>query len=182
VYFGPDGAVNLLFASGDPGNLTRPSGQNYAYKVIDRTTRMSGVNNGVDADVDRACGGDTSSGRIPLGPGERVITPPMVAKGVVAWTSYRSQGTGCTAGQSRLYAMRYDTCEDATGDGNRPAGGEMVDGLPAEPVLHRPSQTLLWGTSAGPSGAQTIGNDARTKGEGTLGLKRLFWRLERDIR
>ena len=136
----------------------------------------------VPADVDQACGGLDPSGIIPLGAEERVISPPVVAKGVVAWTTYTVSTNACERGQANLYAMNYLTCTDAT-DGNGPPAPQPVgEGLPTSPVLHRDSQDFIVGTSAGPTAAQATGIGVDTKGAGRPWVKRLYWRNIIDAR
>ncbi|MCK6551354.1 hypothetical protein L6R52_36300 [Myxococcota bacterium] len=181
VFFGPDGAINLVYASGDYANLTVPGGQNYAYKIVDTASRRAGVPAG-QANVAAACSGASTSGIIPLAPGERVISPPVVSKGVVAWTTYTAGSSGCVSGNGALYAMKYDTCENALGAGNRPTPVSTGAGIPSSPVLHRPSERFLVGSSAGPTAAQTISAQATTRGGRTPALKRLYWRPELQVR
>jgi hypothetical protein len=181
VYFGASGAVSLVYGSGDYRNLNSPGVANFVYKVVDRDSRRSGVPNG-RADIATACGGRSTSGVIALGNGERIISPPIVEKGLVAWTSYTPGQTSCIAGSAQVYAMNYETCADALGRGERPVGQDAGLGLPTSPKLHRASQSLLVGTSAGPTGEQTVKQDANTRGGRMKVIRRLYLRPEQDNR
>jgi hypothetical protein len=182
VYFGADGVVNLVFGSGDFRNLTSPGGQNYVYRVKDTGTRTNGVGAG-RATVDGVCtGSGSASGIFPLPAGERLLASPIVDSGVVAWTSYRAETSGCVAGSSEVYAMDFESCVDAVDGAGRPDGRDAGLGLPSEPVLHRRSQTLMVQTSASPTAAQTDRTAVRTRGNGQPWTRLLYWRLELDNR
>jgi hypothetical protein len=181
VFFDPSGNVNLVFGSGDFERLTQTGPQNNVYKVVDRSVRKRVVAN-VPADIDTACGGLDPRGVIALGEQERVISPPVVGKGVVAWTTYRVSENACERGQASLYAMNYLTCTDAT-DGNGPPSAQPInEGLPASPILHRDSQNFIVSTSAGPTAAQSVAVEVETKGAGRPWVKRLYWRNIIDAR
>lgn len=175
VFYGPDGAVNLVFGSGDYERLTIPAGGNAVYKAIDRDSRRAGA--GVTpADVATSCGGNTS-GTIGIG-NARVLSPPIVRKGIVAWTTYVPGTTGCTAGQADLYLMNYASCADANTGAPRPAGTGIGNGIPTSPIVHEQSATVVAGTSAGVTAAQTTAvSGLSAKGGVTPYVKRLYWRL-----
>ena len=185
VFFGADGAVNVAFGSGDYRNLTAPSGPTFVYRMRDIGSRQNGLpaQPGQLANVCAPVGGN-SSGVFPLGPGERLLTSPVVEGGVVAWSTYRSETTGCVSGISRVYAMDYQTCYDvmnpAASPPARPTARNVGLGLPSEPVLHRTSQQLLVQTSASPTADQTFAAPVRAKGGGRPWSKFLYWRLELD--
>jgi hypothetical protein len=181
VFFDPSGNVNLVFGSGDFERLTQTGPANNVYKVVDRNVRKRNIGN-APTDVDQACGGLDPSGIIPLGAQERVISPPTVAKGVVAWTTYTPTTNACLEGQANLYAMNYLTCTDATDGNGPPSPVPLNDGLPASPVLHRDSQQFIAGTSAGPTADQTVEVGVDTRGAGRPWAKRLYWRAIIDAR
>lgn len=187
VFFGPDGSPNVVYGSGDFRNLTTAGGQNYVYKAIDRQARRGGDNT-TAADVQYACGSPSStrSGVITLAAGERVISPPVVAKGVVSWTTYTAQATGCAAGTGSVYAMRYDTCDEAIDNnvppGTSPRAHSTNAGIPAQPTMHRASESLMISKSTAPSGGQAVISDVNTRGGGRPVLKRLYWRPQMDNR
>ncbi len=174
VFFDPTGNVNLVFGSGDFERLTQTGVTNYIYKIVDRTVRKKTVPN-QPADVATACN-NVSTGRISLGPQERVISPPMVGKGIVAWTTYSPSTNACISGGAKVYAMNYLTCTDAVDGAGPPTGVPVQDGLPASPVLHRDSQNLLVGTSAGPTASQVTEVQVLTRGGANAWTKRLYWR------
>lgn len=176
VFFGPDGRVNILYGSGDFQNLINATGGNAVYKVIDRDSRSFSIG-GNRGEIDRSCGGSTP-GVVNIGD-ERLLSPPIVSKGLVAWTTYRPGSNGCVAGQAYLYAMNYSTCVDAVNGAPAPTGRPLGDGIPTSPVLHESSSTLIASTSVGVSAAQatSVANVA-TKGAGTPYVKRLYWKLE----
>ena len=183
AYFGTDGEVNLVFGSGDYQNLTSAPASNALFRVRDATTRQAGVPPG-NTRLDQVCwpdGGGATSGMILLGAGERVLSKPIVASGVVAWTTYVSTTDGCVAGNGMLYAMDFETCQDVLNPGNpRPSGTNVGAGIPTSPVLHRQSESLLVQSSAGPTGGQVGTQAATTRTAGKLGVKRLYWRLDVD--
>ena len=181
AFFDVDGAVSLVFGSGNFKDLTQPSSANFVYKVRDENTRRPGVPNG-PATVAQVCQPDgvgNTEGVFPLGPGERLISSPIVENGLVAWTTYVSRTTGCVSGDGYYYAMNFQTCADAQTGGARALRRGIGPGLPTAPTLHAQSERLLVNTSAGPAAGQVV----RTTPQNTLGggrpaAKRVFWRLE----
>lgn len=183
AYFGQDGAVNIVFGSGDYQNLTSAAAANAVFRARDVTTRQQGVPAG-PARLDQVCrpnGSGVTEGVLNLGPGERVLSKPIVSGGVVAWTTYVSASSGCVAGSGLVYAMDFETCEDVLSPGNsRPAGSPTGAGIPTSPVLHGQSETVLVQSSAGPTGGQVQSDAANTRSGGNPMLKRLYWRLKVD--
>jgi hypothetical protein len=179
VFFDPSGNPNLVFGSGDFERLTQNGPQNSFYKIIDRGVRTRNIGNN-PADIQRACG--TLDGVIDIGPNERVISPPFVGKGIVAFTTYTPNTNACASGQAKLYAMNYLTCSDAVDGQPQPQPTDIGDGLPSTPVLHRDSQKLLGQTSAGPTADQVTEVDVATKGGNRTWVKRLYWRPVLDAR
>ena len=174
--------VALAFGSGDYENLTQTSGQNYFYKVRDPNTRRRGVPDGPTT-VAQACAasGGSTDGVFPLGSGERTLSKPVVEDGLVIWTSYRSETSGCASGEGFVYTMKFEDCADALTNGPRPVGRRIEDGMPTSPTLHRQTRKVLVNTSAGPTAAQTRATaPAATRGFGRPYIKRLYWRLELD--
>ncbi len=183
AYFGQDGVVNIVFGSGDFQNLTSAPASNAVFRAEDATTRQAGVPAG-PARLDQVCvdnGSGVTEGVINLGPGERVLSKPVVTQGVVAWTTYVSASSGCVAGSGVVYAMDFETCEDVLAPGNtRPAGAPTGAGIPTSPVLHGQSETVLVQSSAGPTGGQVRTDAATTRSGGNPMMKRLYWRLKVD--
>ncbi len=183
VFFGTDGAVNLVFGSGSHRDLTTPGPVNGVFKVVDEGTRQRPVA-GV-ASIDDACapsGGD-SSGFIPLRAGVRVVSPPVVQDGVVAWTTYETASTGCVAGSAEVAAMRFDTCEDALDpDNDRPQPVSIGLGIPTSPALHAASGQLLVRTSQGGQGGDVGGHAAAVTSGVRPWARKLYWRYELDVR
>ena len=179
AFFDADGQVSLVFGSGDYQNLTQASGTNYVFKVRDPNTRRVGVPNGPSTTA-QVClpSGTNTNGIFPLGPGERMISKPIVEGGLVAWTTYVSRTNGCVSGDGYLYVMDFQTCADLVSGGPRPVGIPIGPGLPTAPTLHQQSQRLLLNTSAGPTAAQVAPIAANTRGGGRPVAKRLYWRLE----
>jgi hypothetical protein len=185
VFFGSEGAVHLVFGSGSHENLTQTGPRNCVYKVVDPSTRREGVPVG-PGDVGEVCaptGGGDTVGVFPLPAGHRVVSPPIVRNGVVAWTTYHAATSGCVSGDAYLFGMRHDSCADALGHGTeRPEPVPVGQGLPASPVLHATSGTLLTRTSAGP-GAEGVGAfSADTSGGDRPWARKLYWRYELDVR
>ncbi|MCC7385938.1 MAG: hypothetical protein IT384_29080 [Deltaproteobacteria bacterium] len=179
VFFGGDGAVNLVFGSGDATDLTHNTGsQEYVFKVKDeRFTRAIPPATGTSAQV---CGPDPSGNRdgsIALAPGERLVSPPIVAKGVVAFTTFTpGAAAACGSGSARLYAFNYERCTDAfDSTQRRPSPVSLGGGIPTSPVLLRASERIAVMTSAEPAAAR-ISRPVQTSGGRLMRLRRLFWR------
>jgi hypothetical protein len=186
-FFGADGAVNLAFGSGgegepsDPLRLTRnDNGQNYFFKLRDDFTRGGSAT--AQAQVDNVCNpvsGD-QSGRFALPANAKMVSAPVVEKGVVAYTSF-VPGNGCSTTQAYVSAFNFETCADLFGTGPRPTavllGG---DGIPVSPVIHRASETLIAQRSGGATASQvgTAMGLNWTLGGRRPAAKRLYWRLE----
>lgn len=180
-FFGLNGEVNLVFGSGDFEHLDKPDATNYLFKVVDNATRQIGMPN-TPADLAKSCGA-TSSGQIALGAGERIITRPVVGDEVIAWTTFSSGGAMCAAGQTRLYAIDFETCTDLlTDSGAKPSSGiDLGEGLPTSPILHTHSQSLLTGTSAAPAG-DSIESIRVTMPNGRPVLQKIFYKPWLDTR
>lgn len=183
AFFDQDGAVALVFGSGDYRNLTQPSGTNYVYKVRDPASRQSGALIGptTTAQVCLPNAGGNTEGVFQLGPGERLISEPIVEDGIVAWVTYVSRTNGCVSGEGYVYAMDFHSCYDVTANTlqYRPQRNYVGLGLPTSPTIHRQGSRLLTNTSAGPTATQIAPNALpRTRGAGRAFVKRLFWRPE----
>lgn len=149
VYFTPEGGVAYVFGSGDPKNIDKaPTVPNRVYKVVDGYTH-----HGL-ADASAVCSdasGPGKSGVISLStPAEMVVSPPIVARGVVAFTTYAPPSTACAKGQSYAYAMNFETCKDAADPRHdRPQAVPIGAGIAMSPTFQRSSDTVLLQTSAG---------------------------------
>ncbi|MBK6685820.1 MAG: hypothetical protein IPG45_15215 [Deltaproteobacteria bacterium] len=176
VFFLSNGDAGIVYGSGDTQNLTTSGGQNFVYKVVDNDHRRAG---GGGARTNNVCGGADPNGVFALAPGERVISPPVVRSGVVAWTAFLPDPNtpGCNPGRSSLYAMNFETCADSTNGNARVGPLPGPDGLPTSPEIHPTSGTVLVATAAGPTPSQTLVNDVRVRGNGTW-AKRIYWRLQ----
>jgi Tfp pilus tip-associated adhesin PilY1 len=129
VFFDSTGSVNLVFGSGDFEDLTENGPSNNMYKIVDRSVRTRANDSNAQADISQVCGLD--DGIINLqSNAERVISPPIVAKGVVAWTTYIPSGTGCIPGEAKIYAMNYLSCQDAYDGLGPPTPQDAGEGLP----------------------------------------------------
>ncbi len=181
VFFGTDNSVNLVFGSGDIEAIAaRSTIQNYVFKVVDDFNRGGASNRGTIIGACNAYNGDTT-GQIALGSGEMVVSPPVVSKGVVAWTTYTPETTGCVAGKGRLFAMRFDTCENALGGGSgpaaeRPTAADIGAGIHASPTILRNKETVLTISSADPTAGAVADAQITTVGGRRKVLKRLYWR------
>ena len=189
VYYDTKGYVNLVFGSGDYRNLTGEDADNSVFRVKDVSLRDA-VSPENPAVVDTVCADSAGSqrGEFPVNgtfgsttiTNGRVLSPPMVADGVVSWTVYDGGITGCIAGQSYVFAMDFDTCQDVLSPGARPGGVEAGAGMPTTPVLHRQSDRLLVQTSAAPTSGQVDQTNRPTTRSGQVPTyaKPLFWRPE----
>lgn len=178
VYFTAENAVAYVFGSGDVKNLASPPGiRNRVYRVLD----SSGRGGGVSAGGCMSTGSSASNGVIDLAqPGEVVVSPPIVARGVVSFTTYLPQTTGCTYGDAYLYAMSYETCADATNPAlPRPQPVRVGGGIPMSPLFIRSSGAVVPQTSSSLSPAVMVAD----RGAGSLnrdrsGLVPLYFRSE----
>lgn len=184
VFYGADGNVNLVFGSGSHRDLTVPQSGNAIFKVVDESTRMYAGSTD-PATVEGVCeddGGGNTSGVMNLPPNFRIVSAPVVADGVVAWTAYRAETTGCISGDAYMYAMRFDTCADAQAPGLRPAPVSIGEGIPTSPVLHRQSGALMSRTSAGPAASGVASQAVENSSPGRPWIRKLYWRYELDLR
>lgn len=102
----------------------------------------------------------------------------MVAGGVVAWSSYESDVNGCVSGTGSVWAMDFETCQDAITGEARPRVHVVGPGIPTTPVLHRQSETLLVQSAAGPAADQVAADAVNTRGGGQPWVKSLYWRVD----
>ncbi|MCC7381224.1 MAG: hypothetical protein IT384_05305 [Deltaproteobacteria bacterium] len=184
VFFGSDNAINIAFGSGDITNLVANTGaQDYFFKAKD--TFFITATPPARATMANVCapdGGGNKDGAIALAPGERVVSPPIVSKGVVAFTTFTPGGSACVAGAGKLYAFNFDRCTDAFNSATlRPVPKPLGTGIPTSPALLRPAEKVVAMTSASPVDAQVIG-PAQTKGGALMPLKKLFWRQQINTR
>jgi hypothetical protein len=115
-----------------------------------------------------------------------VISPPTVAKGTVAFSTYRPGATGCQDGQSYVYAFDFETCRDVIappGTMTKPAAATAVGaGMPSSPVLLRRTGQLLVHTTASPSGGATTPVAVRTRGGVFEAVRPTFFRIRASSR
>lgn len=52
-------------------------------------------------------------GRFVLDKGERLTTDPVVYDGVIYFTTWVADASGCGRGEGRIYGLSYDTCDEA---------------------------------------------------------------------
>lgn len=181
VYFDSVGRVNIVFGGGDFRNLTSAAGPNYLYRAVDPSNRQSAP---ATPTLDGVCTPNPATvGRIAFGAGERLISAPSIANGIVAVATYRTSSSGCTAGTGFLYAMNAETCVDAVNPANmRPAPIGVGGGIPTSPSLHRNSGRLLIGGSAKPTG-NLVSTAGTTNPRGLRPVtKRLYFRVDQNLR
>lgn len=188
VFFGADGAVNIVYGSGNP-DILAADGINHIYKFVDETNRSTTPAFGDPLTSDASVCLPASTfvdGKFELRPNERLISPPIVASGVVAFSTYETVSDRCSTGNTWLYAMDFKTCTDvlvANGTGGAPEPINVGEGISTSPVLHRASGRLFAGTSATVSGETMTsaevegltGNDARGIAQA------LYWRPILDL-
>lgn len=177
-FFGPDGAVNLAYGSGLSTDLTAAdSAQNGLFKVVDPTNRLpSGTVTNVNVCT---IGGAATDGFINIG-SERIVAPPVISKGVIAFTTYLAVSDGCTSGSAKLYAMDYAKCTDAF-DPSRtapPTPTALPPGIPASPVILRGKSVVLTQASNGanPTPDSQSAGGALTRGGALTPFRALYWR------
>ncbi|MBK6686993.1 MAG: hypothetical protein IPG45_21175 [Deltaproteobacteria bacterium] len=181
VYFDSRGRVNVVYGGGDYRNLTTSSGQNYLYRAIDASNRQATA---TTPTLDQVCtpSGGSTLGRIPFGPGERLISAPSIANGVVAAATYATASSGCASGGGFVYAMNSESCTDATSPALRPVANTAGSGIPTTPTLHRQSGELLIGGSDKPRGVMVAGvGVTSTKGLRPM-VRRLYFRYDQSLR
>ncbi len=184
VYFGADNSIDIVYGSGDVTNLAEPvPARNSVWKVVDGFKRRS--SNLARATIDRSCAprdsDGSTTGEMVLDANEQLISPPIVGKGVVAFTTYTNGSSGCVAGTGKLYTFDFETCADVRGNGNslspppsRPQAVDLGAGIHAAPVLLRESETIVTHSSASPTGLSS--NRVQTRGGDKIPVKRLYWR------
>jgi hypothetical protein len=176
--FGQDNSIVLFLASGNIDTLaTRTSNNNALYKIVDRSTSRTG--GGIDTGtVCAPDGSGNTASRIAFdNPLEMVVAPPVLAKGVLAYTTYLPGTDACTTGQAKVYTMNYETCFDAraTGGTSRPQGRSIGDGIPTSPAILRRGETVVTHTSKTPTGDVTADNAVRGKGGALIPVQRSFY-------
>ena len=175
VFFGADNAVNISFGSGDIESLAAPSGvTNNIYKLVDRDLSATALSAGVCTPT--VNGG---SGIQQLTAGEMVVSPPIVSKGVVAFTTYTPGTSGCIAGTGRLRRFDFQTCVEPLDPNATPLPGGGTDigaGIHASPVLLRNSEQVVTHSSANPIAAGAAGSATQTRGGRRQPIKRIYWR------
>lgn len=187
VYFSAEGAVSVVFASGlSTDLLATDSAENALFKVID-DQRGAGPTAAKNRGVCRV-GGAPTDGKIDLG-SERVVSPPIISKGVLMFTTYRGGSDACTSGSAKLYAMNYQSCADAFDPSgmSAPAPIALGDGIPASPVLLRQKSVILAHTSD--IKPATLGRPAplvvsgvQSRGGNRTPFRPLYWRPTVDGR
>lgn len=185
VTFDRSNAVNIFFGSGDIQALDRPAGGNFMFKVIDRVTSNAG--GGVDfaTNVCRPGSGGTS-GRIAFATGgEMVVSPPVLSKGALAYTTYAPGANGCTLGAARLYVMSFESCADGRAllaPPTRPQDVPIGTGVPTSPSVLRRSAQIMTHTSAAPTAEQAQLTGATTKAGTRQPIQKgyyLPWRIQK---
>jgi hypothetical protein len=184
-----------VYGSGDPLALTADDGDNFMYKFEDATNRQKDPEWDAPLSTAGVCSPLAApafeNGAFALGEGERLISPPMVADGVVAWSVYKATADACVSGESYLYAMDFETCVDAFDDGGPPPTEsspappeprEVGKGIATAPVLHRASGTVVAGTSASIQPRQMFRRvAARARSAAQAGVRALYWRPLLDL-
>jgi hypothetical protein len=182
VFFEPDGAVSYVFGSGDIKKINEaPDSPNFLYKVKERNLASSPVVNATT--VCTAVGGvGTANGKISLATQNEIVTSsPIVARGVVGFTTFTPPSTGCGNGTANLYAMTFSTCFDAAAAGstNRPAAQLIGNGIPMSPSIARTTDTIVVQTTAQqPSFVNVNGSGSGLLNKARNRLIPLYWRPE----
>ncbi|MBK8011912.1 MAG: hypothetical protein IPK13_11225 [Deltaproteobacteria bacterium] len=181
AFFGVNGEVNLIFGSGNFEDFDKPDAENFLFKVVDRGSTAATMPT-TPADLTSACK-ESESGKIALAPGERIISKPLVADELVAWTAFMPTTSDCLAGRTSLYAMDFETCDNllVPANGSPPAPLDVGEGFATTPVLHEVSKSLIVAPSAAPTGGQVESVGARLPGGGRL-AKKVFYRPWADTR
>ncbi|MCB9652939.1 MAG: hypothetical protein H6729_02260 [Deltaproteobacteria bacterium] len=181
AFFGVSGEVNLVFGSGNFEDFDKPDAQNFLFKVVDRGSTQKTMPSS-PADISSACKG-SGSGKIALAPGERIISKPLVADELVAWTAFMPTTTDCLSGRTSLYAMDFETCDNllVPANGTPPAPRDVGEGFATTPILHTVSQSLIVAPSAAPTAGQVDSVGARLPNGGPL-AKKVFYRPWTDTR
>ena len=179
AYFTAKNELALVMGSGNVNRLERGDGvANRAFKIIDDLPRTG--NSVPPARLNNVCApaGAPMDGQFSLGANEMVISRPSVAKGTVAFTTYRPGATGCQEGTASLYAFDFESCKDQlTGALAKPSGQAAGDGMPYSPVILRRAQRVVVHSTGQPSGGNASNLGATTRG-GRLELpKMLFFRV-----
>jgi hypothetical protein len=189
VFFGANNSINIAFGSGDPSNLTNAPGGGAFYILKDDGT---GLPNPVTQTQTCLSGANYAAGNSSFAfPGnQRLLTPPVISKGVLAFTTFDPPAAPCAPGQSFLYALDFMTClsTNQAGMGVAPGGAGIALGAgPAtSPTILRNSETIQGATTFGSPDLRTatLGGGAggasamtvQTYGGRTRALKKMYWR------
>lgn len=180
-YFGTDNALNIVFGSGNPDTLRHADAGDAVYRIRDASL-SGGTGAFLTSEVCKEAAGSTS-GVIPLPAGERLLTNPVVASGVVSWTTYIPPSGECDVGRTRVYAMDFQTCADATDPVSnlRPVGQDVADGVPTSPTVLPRTGRVLAHSSKQITAAQISGTARTVETRGFLRkpiqrVYRLWWR------
>lgn len=179
VFFTAENDVAYVFGSGDVKNITAPAAvRNRAYKVVD------GYGRGLGASAGTVCSSSPSvgtTGIIELShPAEVIVSPPIVSRGVVAFTTYIPGVNGCSTGKASVYSMNFETCADSTDPTQpRPVQQPAGAGIPLSPVYLRSSDHLILQTSSGYQGAsQTLARGVGKTNQNRSAVIPLYWRMQ----
>lgn len=182
-YFGSDNALNIVFGSGNPDTLRQTEAGDRIYRFRDASL-SGGTAAYLTTQVCDAATSGSDSGIIDLPPGERLLTNPVVASGVVSWTTYVPPAAAnvCGVGMSRVYAMDFQKCTDAINvANNRPQGQDLAEGVPSSPTVIPRTGQVVAHSSKQVTAAQINGVAKTVETRGFLRkpiqrVYRLWWR------
>jgi len=179
VFFGDNGAVNVAFGSGlatdfSPGSDTA---SNRFFKVVDPFNKSTGNPVGTLTGV---CNYSNAiqNGIIELGDA-RVVSPPVISKGVIAFTTYSPGTSGCAAGAANLWAIDYARCSDAYDPQgqNAPVAHVLNEkGVPGSPLILRGPESIITQTSQLSATPREQVINLRTRGGDRVPFRKLYWR------
>lgn len=182
AFFDAESKVNLVWGSGDITQLNVAAAGNAVWRA--RDVGFTGALN-VEVGANNPCK-NGAPGKFPV-PG-LITAPPVVGKGIIAFTSYSPVAGGCTMGTSDLFAIRVDNCNAAdTNAAYSPAapisGGKT--GVALSPALLRNSDTLVHHTSRdakASDAAQTAQLASSSGGIGRKITRPLYFRLQSALK
>lgn len=179
VYFTSGGDPAYVFGSGNAMDLSHPPAlRDNLFKVVDKYPH-GGATTAVGV-----CG--TANGVIPFNSAaEMMINPPIVAKGIVSYSTYAPRTNGCNYGTSNLYMMDAETCLNATTTSTssataaQPLPAVSAAGIGLAPQYVRNSNRVLMQTSTEVASVQVT----RASGVGRSNQTRwpiipLYWRTQ----
>ncbi len=162
VTYDLNGDLRLFYGTGSPDNLTDDDATGYLYMYTDPNPF------GCDLGVAASCDTD---GLLTLEQGEKLVGAPVIAGGVVYFTTYVADADLCVLGQGYLYGISVSNCDgallDYDGDSYTVEDDTRIpiDGIPSEVTFANDS---IYVSSTIPGDAPSVMNPVRIGNNGSV--------------